>query len=783
MNHDRHDARAHLLALVDEEIDLDVLAPVVDELERADQARTTWVLPGGSGEDEARGERLAQALARRNARTIAITATTPGDLEADVALSTRPDDGDLPAAWRFRELATHVRLVHLPRPPEFFGGDERREVDDALASSAMRILGWSESQRARWDTGTAAAALRYEPVGCPVLDGMGRREDRGRAEEILGRPLGSSQKLVVWCPSHVLESVRGSGSVHPGASTFLTFLPTWIELLHERDDLVLAIRLDPRLRALAAWSGELDRAFWAKFDRLVRDHPGLVVHESPDPGPLLRLADALVGDPSRTFFRFLGTGRPACLTYEPRATSVDPDLRVVEVGATAVNPGGLVAFVHGVLVGEDRGAEERAAALHGDLGTLDDRAGARAADAVRNVLRPVEDEAVVPPRRAVAPLDFFVLQNVTGAGFALYHYLAAHPQLHLPHRDDCDRLLLDGEERAYLSDPENMPADPRVEKTGFMVHCKVHLREDMPGRIAAVSGPRPHLLQLVRDPRAVVVASHRRHILANVTDRMARKLGRPGVVGAQDEHPTHERLARAVLPRMRFFAEAQRYRETLGGEWTVIDALDLWPENVDASMRDLYAHLDVDPEFSSPLFHKDFHGQATKMLHFSQQEIRIPDHTLLVRFELTRDLPHAPGGFARELARVDGVAARLSMPFPDTPVSLAMTDTQYRRLAPALQHLLVRERRLQEQVERVLLPAWIEQVEAIHHEVMALWQREIDPEVERMLHRELDADFERLFRHRPSLEERWGWFATAHRPEPVPTGGGEGFRGTSWSSG
>lgn len=356
--------------------------------------------------------------------------------------------------------------------------------------------------------------------------------------------------------------------------------------------------------------------------------------------------------------------------------------------------------------------------------------------------------------------DFFVLQSATGAGLALGHFLAVHPELYVPHRDLTDKAFEQGVE-AVLASSDLIPAGrPWPKQLGLMLHSNVQLRDDLPARVAALMQDGARLVQLVRDPAEVLVATHRRLLLASATDELCRKLGRPGVQGAPRHVPNLARIYEARAERLHYHHQGARFAARICARfdrWIVLDSAELWPDRVDATLRLLFERLGVRPGVSSALFRKDFQGVTTKLLHFSLQAVSVAGVPLAVRLERTRDIPWSPGRFTRELAQVDDVSRRLSFPFPSGPVSLVTSDDQWARLPESTRQGLKGGLAMQRHLETVLLPQWIEQVEQIHAEVVRRWRRELPASLRARMRRELDADLSRLFELRPELERRWDW--------------------------
>lgn len=691
------------------------------------------------------------------------------DLDPDRVVTTVSDDTALAAHWKFEKIERRAELVvALPAPIGLGGEFETSRVQSDAVRRARIVLVRDERERTEVLDSAPPIRGRVLEVGRPELESAAIAAGDA-VTRALGAPLGSGQRLLLWNPSHVLGEVKIGPYYHRGWSSFLASLPEMIAAVQADPDLVIACALHPLLRAVSMHQGLVDRVFWSRLDRLERETPNLHFVDVLALAPLAHAAHAVVTDPS-AWLGALAAGCPrVCLVHDPLGLPLDREDPAVQCSVVAEDPTEVRRFVADAGIGEPT-LPARARAARATLRAAMDRpAGREILDLLRDAASgEVVDAApaadLARTGRALLPMDFFVLQNVTGAGFALYHFLDAHPEIFMPHRDDSDRALIDETESAFLARlAEQRDKFAHARRIGLITHARQHLREDMPGRVAAFTRRDGRLIQLVRDPREVLVATHRRIVLANVTSKVCEELGRPGVVGALDHHPTHADFYATHLPRMRFFAEGQRYAQHFGA-WTILDAHDLWPENAAATMRSLFTSLEVDPSFESSIFQKDFHGEATKMLHFSQQVIGALGLDLLVRIERTCDVPYTHCGFHREIARVDDVSARLTQAFPAGPVSLVMTDHQFKSLPVRIQNVLGHERCLQPLFENEIVPAWIEQVNRIHAEVHAVWEREISPALLAQMHEDLDADYERFFARRPDLEEKWGWFSGVRQP-------------------
>ncbi len=142
--------------------------------------------------------------------------------------------------------------------------------------------------------------------------------------------------------------------------------------------------------------------------------------------------------------------------------------------------------------------------------------------------------------------------------------------------------------------------------------------------------------------------------------------------------------------------------------YQLIDGSEMWPDKVDATMKQLYQLLGVDNRFKTPLFKKDFHGLMQRALEFSVTSIDIYGYNLLLRLAL-----HEPAetgllsqSFNIEIAHCQHTLPVLGKNDKEVELALLTTQAQWLGLPVKLREYLLRENILQQALEEEILPTW-----------------------------------------------------------------------------
>lgn len=356
--------------------------------------------------------------------------------------------------------------------------------------------------------------------------------------------------------------------------------------------------------------------------------------------------------------------------------------------------------------------------------------------------------------------DFFILQSSTAGGHALNEFLRAHPEIHLPDREVVDQKFECGQEQSLCqadTRPSLLPTWPNTCKLGFLLHSRVQLEAGVSERVAALCKPDATLWQLVRDPVKAVSASHKRYLQINIFQEVARRLGMPGY---QQDVPirTPEEVYEWLQPRLYYHAQALRFSEYFS-DYRIIDASDVWPDKVDATMQQLYADIGVDAGFKSELFHKDFHGFLQRMFEFSRVDLDLYGYEIPVRLELAANVAFVHDGFSTRVAQTVQDVGILGGEQEKIRLALVTDTLKWAALPEKLRTYLGTGDDLQYFLERELLPSWND----LYQNAMAFieegWIRDLSPALVSRIHDDLAQDYRQLFKVRPDLEVLWGWGA------------------------
>jgi hypothetical protein len=349
--------------------------------------------------------------------------------------------------------------------------------------------------------------------------------------------------------------------------------------------------------------------------------------------------------------------------------------------------------------------------------------------------------------------DFFILQSSTAAGHALNEFLRAHPAINMPDRELVDRAFESQQDEILIS-PEYFPGWPNEYQHGFLLHARVQLEENIPQRVAKLCKNRL-FLQLVRDPIDVITASHKRYIQMNVFKDVAAQLKLPGY---RENVPIRspEEVYDWLKPRLFYHAQGQRFAADFD-HYQLVDGSEMWPNKVDATMRQLYKLLDVDAQFCTPFFKRDFHGLLQRALEFSVTDLELYGYRLPLKLDI-----HDPdkAGLLGRSYHVEIAHCRHSLPVlgkEDKEVTLALitTQAQWLGLPVKLRQYLLRENILQQALEEEILPTWKTVYHYIKQSIEHQWVRDLPPALIQRMQSELSADYDKLFKQRPELETLW----------------------------
>ena len=358
--------------------------------------------------------------------------------------------------------------------------------------------------------------------------------------------------------------------------------------------------------------------------------------------------------------------------------------------------------------------------------------------------------------------DYFVLQSSTAGGYALNQFLNTHPDIHMPTREIVDQLFDTGQEVSLCAesgDPLLVPPWSREYKLGFLLHSRVQINEGIPARVAALCKPDAQLFQLVRDPVKVIVASHKRYLQINMFNEVAKQLKMPGYQLTVPER-TPEEVYEWLKPRLFYYQQAQRFAADFK-EYRIVDATDIWPEQIDATMRRLYGQIGVNDEFSSAYFHKDFHGFLQRMLEFSRVELNLYGHHVPVRMEVADNVPFVGDTFSVEIARINRDITLLGGETREVQLALVANSVQWNVLPEKLKAYLGGSDDLQHFLETELLPQWDQLYQHVKTHIEERWVRRLPEKLLNKMRADLSDDYRQIFKVRPDLESLWNWEMSA----------------------
>jgi hypothetical protein len=296
---------------------------------------------------------------------------------------------------------------------------------------------------------------------------------------------------------------------------------------------------------------------------------------------------------------------------------------------------------------------------------------------------------------------------------------------------------------------------------GCLLHSRVQLEDSVPIRLAALMRPGARMLQLIRDPVAVMVASHKRYLQINILQDVARELG----MSASDSGVpirTPEQTYEWIKPRFFYGREGQRFASYFE-DWKAIDAQSLLPLRVDAAMANLYRYLGVDSEYRDPLFHKDFHGFLQRTLEFSGVYLEVYGHRLPVNLELARNEDTLDKRrwlvLARQTLPIRGLGRNEAEP---TELLLVTSMQRWLELPVKLATYLtsVGLAELVGAMEQHVIPRWLRVMTMAQEFIEQRWVRELPEQLLSRMKQELGDDLCRFCERHPEMQPELHYFVS-----------------------
>ncbi|MBG0842096.1 hypothetical protein [Ectopseudomonas toyotomiensis] len=261
------------------------------------------------------------------------------------------------------------------------------------------------------------------------------------------------------------------------------------------------------------------------------------------------------------------------------------------------------------------------------------------------------------------------------------------------------------------------------------------------------------MLQLIRDPVAVITASHKRYLQFNAFQEVARQFGQP-VSDSEVPIRTPEQTYEWLRPRLFYDREGRRFANYFK-EWKSIDAQSLLPTRVDAMMSSLYRYLGVDSEYRDPLFYKDFHGFLQRTLMFSNVDLDMYGYCLPVRLELARNESTLDRRRWQVLARQAFPIRDLGRGEAESIELLLVTPMQKwlglpGKLATYLTSVGLSE--LVEVMDQHVIPRWFRGMTMAQEFIEQRWVRELNEQLLNRMKQELGDDLCRFCEHHPEMQ-------------------------------
>lgn len=339
--------------------------------------------------------------------------------------------------------------------------------------------------------------------------------------------------------------------------------------------------------------------------------------------------------------------------------------------------------------------------------------------------------------------DLFLLQSASTPGGPLTRGLRQHPGLFLASRSDCEEKLAGGCEEEMLRDPRSY-REGLV--NGLVLGSSLHLRSDLPRRVAELCRDDALFVQVVRDPVEEVLLHLRQARLRALLSRHR---------GAEEPAPPAAEIYVRLRPRLRYFHQGGRYARHFR-QWKIVDAAELLAGRRDATLRRLFSSLQLDPDRIPALPPLENVELLEPLLLASERRVEVEGLPLSLRLDFSD--PNAGIGRPqlREVAHAPGIAKRVSFPAPDRAVALVVRERDWARLPMALRSALEQTSHFQELLEHDFLPRWIAEAEAVLAELAPGLPGQLEPQLSARVRRELGEEQQGLFGHRPDLANRWG---------------------------
>ncbi|NRA32717.1 MAG: CDP-glycerol glycerophosphotransferase family protein [Polyangiaceae bacterium] len=276
----------------------------------------------------------------------------------DVVIYQNPYDETRPEQFR----TAHVRrvchrIVYSPYGLELTGGPEytKNNYENPFICAAWRIFARSESHKRMYGQHCPRGNDHVRVTGSPQLDALlsfSRKEvDPAVFNFAKGRP------ILLYNPQF------GAAADGSGASTFLKWHKTILDVIESRNDIALILRPHPLLFG-SLLSGGLMRQ--GELDRLmerIAASESVLLDSTGDYRNAMWAADAILSDLSSLLLEFAVLDKPVAYLHNPTGPGLNEDGPIVESFYRPTTGGDIADYVHMIAQGLDPMQAQRTATV------------------------------------------------------------------------------------------------------------------------------------------------------------------------------------------------------------------------------------------------------------------------------------------------------------------------------------------------------------------------------------------------------------------------------------
>ena len=331
--------------------------------------------------------------------------------------------------------------------------------------------------------------------------------------------------------------------------------------------------------------------------------------------------------------------------------------------------------------------------------------------------------------------DFCVLSVGRVATQAIWKYLGNHPELNVPSFYITDEIL-DSKLPEDIQEADMIPE----KKNGLIIHSDRVIDEHDFVQFISPWMKSDKLIHMVRDPLPHLKSLYN-HVLHRSYLNMIDHPGSPGEF----------LLKQKTLDKAKYFTWAKPFYDFFK-ETHIVDFTEMTTDNIDQTMKKLYAFLDVDPDFEMPDFKIEQQTDTRFYMHLKPCELQVGDVSVPIEMTYKGEATHED--FDTFLCNLPSLSKVAKFPMQNVPLQFYAYSPIWYRIHLKYRKLLMGSGEVKKAMIS-FMSQWLMEINSIEKKVKDQRITVIDDDLIQKMKIQLDQDVRQMINHENKLKKLW----------------------------